>query len=75
MRKLKFFWKKKCNGLLKIIGNNEKVLNEGDQLTKEGKYKEAVKLYEKALENKENSQIFNSKLLKKKGLALHLLEE
>ena len=51
------------------------MLNEGDQLTKEGKYKEAVKLYEKALENKENSQIFNSKLLKKKGLALHLLEE
>jgi tetratricopeptide (TPR) repeat protein len=72
---IKVFLKEKCNDLLKIIGNNEKILNEGDQLTKEGKYKEAVKLYEKALENKENSQIFNSKLLSRKGLALYLMDE
>ena len=72
---IKVFLKEKCNDLLKIIRNNESVLNEGDQLTKEGKYKEAVKLYEKALENKENSKIFNSRLLTKKGFVLQILDE
>ena len=67
--------KEKCNGFLETLENNEPVINEGEKLTKKGEYDEAIKFYEKALENKQNIKAFNSMLLSKKAFCYYLKED
>ena len=67
--------KKKFKDILKMMKINESKLIEGDKLTKEGKYEEAIKLYDSALENEKNSTVFKSKILTNRGICYNLMNE
>ena len=67
--------KKKYNDILKMMKINESKLIEGDKLTKEGKYEEAIKLYDSALENEKNSTVFKSKILNNRAMCYLLMKE
>jgi tetratricopeptide (TPR) repeat protein len=67
--------RKKFKDILKMMKINESKLIEGDKLTKEGKYEEAIKLYDSALENEKNSTVFKSKILTNRGICYNLMNE
>ena len=66
---------KQCDDILKKIGSNESVINEGEKLIIEKEFDKAIGFYDSEIEKKENTKAFNSLLLSKRAFCYYKKEK